>query len=293
MTLNKPDISKTGALMMMAQLSERSGTPVSTIKYYIRENLLPSGIKANRTTVYYDQNHINRLKTIKQLQDEGLTLRRIKFILKNQGETDEKENQSPSARRENIIDAAIPLFMENGLEMTSITDIVKAARISRNTFYREFTSKRDVFVASLDKMLKDMINAFNDDIRSKMTQPDDGTNKIWNFLGMRSSWTDFMHLLGATIVNDPPLLNKMLDDFIQLRAQQISKGFDQYIQKGFIRPVDTHLLGIIVLGIIDYCGRFIRSRNITDGDLIYQKAIKMLINGIREKEPEDNRVFSA
>jgi AcrR family transcriptional regulator len=280
MSLNKPDISKNGTLMMMAQLSERSGIPVSTIKYYIRENLLPSGFKANKTTVYYGQNHINRLKTIQHLQTEGLSLRRIKSAFKHHGEMDDREMSYSSARRNNIIDAAIPLFMENGLETTSITEIVKAARISRNTFYREFKSKRDVFVASLDKMLKDMINAFNDDIHTKMAYPDNNPNKAWRFLELRSSWTDFMNLLGATIVNDPLLLNKMLDDFIQLRARQISIEFDGYVRNGSIRPVDTQLLGLVVLGIIDYCGRFIRSRNIAQADRIYEKAIDILMNGI-------------
>ncbi len=275
---------------MMAQLSERSGIPVSTIKYYFRENLLPGGFKVNRTTVYYGQDHINQLRAIKHLQKEGLSLRRIKSILKNQRSPEDKENQTPSARRENIIEAAIPLFMERGLEMTSITDIVKAARISRNTFYREFKSKRDAFVACLDKMLKDMINTFNDDIRGKMTHLDDGINNAWNFLGIQSSWTDFMNLLGATIVNDPPLLNKMLDDFIELRAGQISKGFDHYIQQGLIRPVDTQLLGLIVLGIIDYCSRFIRSNKFRDAHRIYEKAIDILINGIMVKSHGNSRL---
>lgn len=102
-------------------------------------------------------------------------------------------------------------------------------------------------------------------------------------MGIQSSWTDFMNLLGATIVNDPPLLNKMLDDFIELRAGQISKGFDHYIQQGLIRPVDTQLLGLIVLGIIDYCSRFIRSNKFRDAHRIYEKAIDILINGIMVK----------
>lgn len=286
-------MNRTGTLMMMAQLSERSGIPTSTIKYYFRENLLPGGIKANRTTVYYGQDHVNCLKMIKHLQDQGLSLRRIKSILTNQDATEDKKNQTPSARRENIIDAAFPLFMKNGMEMTSITDIVKAAHISRNTFYREFKSKRDTFVACLDKIFKDMINTFNENMRSKMSHPDDGINKTWNFLGMQSSWTDFMNLLGATIVNDPPLLNKMLDDFIELRAGQLSKGFDHYIQKGIIRPVDTQSLGLIVLGIIDYCSRFIRSNRLQDADRIYENAIDILVNGIGVKGHESPKISPA
>jgi AcrR family transcriptional regulator len=281
-------MNRTGTLMMIAQLSQCSGVPVSTIKFYLRENLLPRGLKTNRTTVYYGQDHINGLNTIKKLQDEGLSLHRIKSVLINQGKTDEKQSQMPSARRENIIDAAFPLFMKNGLEKTSITEIVKAARISRNTFYHEFKSKRDAFVACLDKIFKDMINTFNKDMHGKMAPQEDGPDKTWAFLGMQNSWTDFMNLLGATIVNDPPLLNKMLDDFIELRAGQISRGFEHYLREGLIKSVDTQLLGLIVLGIIDYCSRFIRSNKFKDGDGIYEKAIDILINGIGVKGLVDN-----
>ena len=96
-----------------------------------------------------------------------------------------------------------------------------------------------------------------------------------------------MNLLGATIVNDPPLLNKMLDDFIELRAKQISKGFDRYFQKGLIRTVDTKILGLIVLGIIDYCSRFIRSGKFENAEDVYQKATDILINGIKGDGNED------
>jgi len=270
----------------MKQLSKRSGVPVSTIKYYFRENLLPSGIKANRTTVFYGQDHIDQLRAIKQLQDDGLSLRRIKSIVKNQGLTVDREYPAPSARRENIILTAFPLFVENGLEMTSITDIVKAARISRNTFYREFKSKRDAFVACLDKILADMINAFNDEIQNKTRDSNGGVNEIWNILGPHSAWTDFMNLLGSTIVNDPQLLSKMLDDHIDLRAIQIKKVFDRHIQKGIIRIVDTELLALIILGSIDTCNRFIRNNKFRDADRVWEKVADMLMNGISVKADE-------
>jgi len=269
--------------MMISQLSKRSDIPISTIKFYLRENLLPKGIKANRTTVYYGQAHLDRLETIKNIRKEGLCLRHIKKIIEKSDKTDIGfENQIPSARRENIIDATIPLFLDKGLERTSITDIVKASHISRNTFYREFKSKRDAFVACLDKIFRDMINKFNNDVDKKMAIHHE--RDPWRFLDTQSSWTDFMNLLGATIVNDPQLLDKMLDDHIELRANSLSKGFDIYLKQGLIRPVDTKLLGLIVLGIIDYCSRFLRSGKFSETRVTFDKAIDIIINGIGLKQ---------
>jgi AcrR family transcriptional regulator len=284
MAQNRQGIHRAAPLMTMSQLSNRSGVPISTIKYYFRENLLPRGVKTNRTTVYYGPNHINQLKMIKKLQEEGLTLRRIKSFIKNQDTTGNgpisSEPDTPSVRRENIIEAAIPLFLDKGLEKTSITDIVKDSHISRNTFYREFKSKREVFVSCLGNIFQEMIDTFNEDVRKKLASQKNGPDTSWGFLGVRSSWTDFMNLLGATIVNDPRLLDKMLDDHIELRAREISNGLDIYLEKGLIRAVDTQVLGLLILGIIDYSSRYLRNGKFKNADMMFKNINDILMNGI-------------
>jgi len=59
-----------------------------------------------------------------------------------------------------------------------------------------------------------------------MRHASNGIDNVWNFLGMQSSWTDFMNLLGATIVNDPLLLNEMLDDSSGFGLNQYPKGLN-------------------------------------------------------------------
>ncbi|MGN8026001.1 MerR family transcriptional regulator [Microbacterium sp. 22242] len=54
--------------MKLQELSTRSGTPVSTIKYYLREGLLDPGEKRNATTAEYDQSHVDRLGLIHALR---------------------------------------------------------------------------------------------------------------------------------------------------------------------------------------------------------------------------------
>ncbi len=41
--------------MKLQELAARSETPVTTIKYYLRERLLDPGVKRNATTASYDQ----------------------------------------------------------------------------------------------------------------------------------------------------------------------------------------------------------------------------------------------
>lgn len=55
--------------MRMAELSERSGLPVATIKYYIREGLLPAGERTATNQAVYGPEHLERIELIRALRD--------------------------------------------------------------------------------------------------------------------------------------------------------------------------------------------------------------------------------
>ncbi len=55
----------------MSELSERTGVPVPTIKYYLREGLLPDGEKRTPRLTDYDEQHVRRLELLRILRDVG------------------------------------------------------------------------------------------------------------------------------------------------------------------------------------------------------------------------------
>lgn len=69
-------------LLRMGELSEASGVPAATIKHYLREGLLPEPVKTSRNMAYYPAAFIDRIRLIKQLQEERfMPLRAIKSVL--------------------------------------------------------------------------------------------------------------------------------------------------------------------------------------------------------------------
>jgi DNA-binding transcriptional MerR regulator len=69
-------------LLRMKELAEASGVPSATIKHYLREGLLPEPVKTSRNMAYYPPEFVDRIKLIKQLQEERyMPLRAIKSIL--------------------------------------------------------------------------------------------------------------------------------------------------------------------------------------------------------------------
>ncbi|MEV7117551.1 MerR family transcriptional regulator [Kitasatospora griseola] len=57
--------------MRISDLSRLSGTPVGTIKYYLREGLLPPGRPLGATLTLYGDEHVQRLRLIRALTSRG------------------------------------------------------------------------------------------------------------------------------------------------------------------------------------------------------------------------------
>ncbi|WP_326820711.1 MerR family transcriptional regulator [Streptosporangium sp. NBC_01756] len=57
--------------MRISQLSTASGVPIPTIKYYLREGLLPAGEQTSATRAEYGESHVRRLRLIRALLEVG------------------------------------------------------------------------------------------------------------------------------------------------------------------------------------------------------------------------------
>jgi DNA-binding transcriptional MerR regulator len=69
--------------MKIAELCERSGVPLPTIKFYIREGLLPAGRRTAKNQADYSEEHLERLMLVRALRDDaGLPIATIANALK-------------------------------------------------------------------------------------------------------------------------------------------------------------------------------------------------------------------
>jgi DNA-binding transcriptional MerR regulator len=68
--------------MRMSDLSRRSGVSVTTIKYYLREGLLPPGRQLSPTQAEYGENHLRWLRLIRALTGvRGLSVGATRDVL--------------------------------------------------------------------------------------------------------------------------------------------------------------------------------------------------------------------
>lgn len=68
--------------MRISELVERTGVPLATVKFYLREGMLPPGTAVTATRSEYGDEHVRRLRLIRALSDvAGLPLQRVKDVL--------------------------------------------------------------------------------------------------------------------------------------------------------------------------------------------------------------------
>lgn len=68
--------------MWISELSQRSHVPVATIKFYLRDGLLPPGQSVGATRAHYDELHVRRLRLIRALVDvAGMRLDAVRRVL--------------------------------------------------------------------------------------------------------------------------------------------------------------------------------------------------------------------
>lgn len=68
--------------MRIAELSQQTDIPVATIKYYLREGLLPGGTSTAPNQAQYDQHHVTRLQLIRALREgAGLSIATLQRVI--------------------------------------------------------------------------------------------------------------------------------------------------------------------------------------------------------------------
>jgi DNA-binding transcriptional MerR regulator len=102
--------------MRISELSRASGVPIPTIKYYLREGLLPGGERTARNQANYDDRHLRRVHLVRVLVEVGgLSLEAVRSVLDALDRSDVPLHETLAAahtalRRETPVrDDALPL----------------------------------------------------------------------------------------------------------------------------------------------------------------------------------------
>ena len=99
-------------LLKISELAERAEVPVATVRHYLREGLLPEPVKTSKNMAYYPPEFADRIRLIKQLQEERfMPLRVIRDVLESVGD-DLERLQTIVEASESLVDRVLAPLAE-------------------------------------------------------------------------------------------------------------------------------------------------------------------------------------
>ncbi len=278
--------------MTISKLSSLSAIPLSTIKFYIRESLVPRPNKIRGTRAYYDSRHLNKLRLIKKIQSEGkVPLSKIKEIINliDDGDRLEEQHIDPGGEdlRDAIVTSAIGVFREKGYEKTTIGDIVAAARIGRSTFYKNFRDKKELLVECVKHIIFTEVGDPGPDPIDEIRDEGDALavfdRHARPYYELNPLWVDMVKLLRAAAINHPDEFADRLDEVVHLKIDLLKRSIEKGIRRGLFREVNATLMTVMLLGLQDYHGYLKKTSNEKTLEELYGDAKDIVLYGILKR----------
>jgi TetR/AcrR family transcriptional regulator len=144
-----------------------------------------------------------------------------------------------------IIEAAKRVFIEKGLESTSMQDIADEAHISRTSIHYYYHNKEMLFEAIFDGVLQEFVPQLHSILRSNCSIIEKIEQLVDNYTYMLQNNSLLPRFMIVEVQRDPKhvlsLLAKKVNE--QIDISEVVYQLDNEIKAGRIRPIDfPHLL---------------------------------------------------
>lgn len=154
------------------------------------------------------------------------------------------------ARPQELLDAALDLFVERGFAATRLDDVARAAGVSKGTLYLYFCSKEELFKAVVRESViphlgeaEGMLDHFTGDsaqlLRGLMTA-------WWEKIG-NTKLSGLTKLMVAEAGNFPDLARFYQEEVIDRGEKLVSKMLERGIARGEIRQVNIEIASRILI----------------------------------------------
>jgi AcrR family transcriptional regulator/predicted DNA-binding transcriptional regulator AlpA len=258
--------------LRISDLEKITGVSRSTIHYYLSEGLLPTPVRTGKTMAYYDQGHVDRLREIRRLQEEGYPISFIRDMLAGEigtaaGVTEGSE-ASRSDRRQQIMDKAVEIFARKGYHQTNVSEIAKSVGVGHSTFYIYFHSKMALFMECVD----DVFQAMFADVWGEIKGEKNPLARLYKrgevVLKKHPEFIDMLNVLQSIEEDDPPLEKKKREIYASI-VEPCKWDISRAIEMGLMEDIDVEIAAYIVVGFLQSAWLLLRmnDRYTVDGIL--------------------------
>jgi AcrR family transcriptional regulator len=254
--------------MKIGELEKIAGIPRSTIHHYVNYGLLHRPAKSGQTMAEYDHTHVKRLEAIQKIKLDYLKAAKtsripLDFIKHQLSESyslvkpqaartrshSEKNSRQGAAKKEAIIEETLKLYANRGYYLTNIRDITKAVGISSPTFYRYFKDKRELFVETIEYVVR----KFKKEIRQALKGEKDLTRRskimFETFYANYPKIGEILNQLRSGVIIGDSWAKDRLYRLYREMMENLIKEIQVAIKNGIMRPVNPVLLAYFNLAI--------------------------------------------
>lgn len=146
------------------------------------------------------------------------------------------------ARPQELLDAALDLFVERGFAATRLDDVAKRAGVSKGTLYLYFTNKEELFKAVVRENLVPVLGEAENMAQEFTGASADLLRDIllgwWERIG-ETRLSGITKLIMAESGNFPDLATFYTEEVIQRTNSMLVRVLERGIASGEFRPIDT------------------------------------------------------
>ena len=193
-------------------------------------------------------------------------------------------------RTEALLDAALGLFLERGVEAVAIDDIVHRARVAKGSFYRYFRDKPDMVAAILAPLTSRLDGAFAT-ARTALgaARTADETSEAYQLLAAE---------LGAGILDHPKATLLYLQESrtpgrgaarpVRRTAAALAEHALELTriahERGLLRPIDPKVSSLAVIGAVErLLHALLTDEGLADPLSVPDALVSMVLDGLRPR----------
>lgn len=184
--------------------------------------------------------------------------------------------------REEIISSARDLFTANGLDATSVDEIVAKTGIAKGTFYLYFKTKAEIAQIIIDETISDFEKSLQDAAKCNSDDACDELKSLINahinFFSNRS----IIHLFPTnnTSISNTGLLTELLHKYTAVCIKMYDKTLRKGMLQGIFREVDARLFAGMIKGMVEEILRENADFKLNAEELL-SSCIGLIENGIK------------
>lgn len=205
----------------------------------------------------------------------------------------QNDTKKAAERRQQILDAALTVFLRKGFNGSTTREIAAEAGIAEGTIFRYFKTKKDLLVGLV---APHVIQSLADTLEAMAGESDEAILKavIRNRLAILNSKRDLVQLMLTEAQFHPELKDQFVEQIILKVAKVLEEFMVKRVDSGAFRDIDPRITTRALVGMV---GVFVIWKQFLQADKylsfddenLVETIVDIFLNGVRkpiEKEEE-------